>query len=108
MTETDHPDRTSQDPEDERREFARLALQEALTFMRRDNEIVTNLASIMGTLARHVEDNPRAALEFALGGQAHTPPGAELSEASSGGRNFWDFLLGDKEFILDLIKCLLG
>lgn len=102
-------DRAQGDFEEVKREFSRQALQEALTFMRRDNDVVASLASITDTLARYVESNPRAAMELAQTTDA-AATGAALEARE--GRNFFqclkDLILGDKEFIRDIIKCILN
>jgi hypothetical protein len=111
-----------QDFEAKRREIALEILEEAKRFFALDNEINANLVRITGAMARYVEEHPGV---FAAEGnieQAIKDIDARLSQApkTSGGdvtgAGVFDeilgiikeVLLGEKEFIKDIIKQILG
>lgn len=88
--------------------FARQALAEAQKFMVLDNEIIKNLAQITAALAKYTEAHPdRIFSDSRTGGL-----GADVKPGDLAGGDFGsdvvglikDILLGDKDFILGLIK----
>lgn len=96
--------------EDAKRAFGRQALEEALTFMRADNEMVRHCNTIMAAVAREVEANPGRFLHGVTGGEHR--PGKTSAEDIVGGQgdilgNILDFIKEDKKFFLELIANLL-
>lgn len=92
--------------------FARSALAEAQRFMVLDNAIILSLAQISAALAKYAEIHPERVFSDARPAGL----GADLKVGDLAGGDFGsdllglirDILLGDKEFILNLVKEILG
>ncbi|HYR07560.1 MAG TPA: hypothetical protein VEQ60_07320, partial [Longimicrobium sp.] len=88
-----------------RADFNRAVMEQALTFMRHDNAIVGNFATITGALAGHFKENPARALATV------TRPASAMEGGIAGGDFLGDLfgaitqiVVEDKKFFLDLIK----
>jgi hypothetical protein len=97
------------DWEEAKRQFGHHAMQEALAFMRLDNQIVASFAAITDTLAQSLKDNPRVVQELARGDRSVTVE-AQAAVAANGESFFQclkNFILGDKDFIIQILEKIL-
>jgi len=100
--------------DEEKKEFGRKAFAQALYFMEKDNEMISHFAIITGTLASYLKENPDELIKLAKATENVKGGTSDdiVLEGSGFGSDLLDLikeiLLGDKQFILEMIKELIN
>ena len=100
--------------DEEKKEFGKKAFAQALYFMEKDNEMISHFAIITGALANYLKENPDELIKLAKATEGvKGATGDEIVLEGSGfGSDLLDLikeiLLGDKQFILEMIKELIN
>ena len=100
--------------DEEKKDFGKKAFAQALYFMEKDNEMISHFAIITGALANYLKENPDELIKLTRSTEsAKGVTNDEITLEGSGfGSGLLDLikegLLGDKQFILEMIKELIN
>ncbi|MCX6316490.1 MAG: hypothetical protein NTW29_04320 [Bacteroidetes bacterium] len=99
--------------EEEKKDFAKKAFAEALDFMKKDNEMIGHFTIITASLSNYIKENPEEIsrlIKPSVSGESVSDDPAVVAGGDFGSEVIGlirDVLLGDKEFILNMVKDLL-